>query len=197
LGIYPNKKQMNDTELCYSTTFPTTQSDFPRPLAEQGHSAVLEGNFLGRNRSAWRVPEAIVEVVVGVANIVDVAEAVLVVGVANIVDVAEAVLVVGRAVGIGVGVVDAVGQAENTTQGSRVEVQKVQSRAAGGQGERPGFAVEWGRIVEVVANMIVVVADGVCRALVAVAGIESIVVDMQLREVPAEGMAVERMAGAG
>jgi hypothetical protein len=182
LGIYPNKKQMNDTELCYSTTFPTTQSDFPRPLAEQGHSAVLEGNFLGRNRSAWRVPEAIVEVVVGVANIVDVA---------------EAVLVVGRAVGIGVGVVDAVGQAENTTQGSRVEVQKVQSRAAGGQGERPGFAVEWGRIVEVVANMIVVVADGVCRALVAVAGIESIVVDMQLREVPAEGMAVERMAGAG
>jgi hypothetical protein len=164
--------------------FPTIQSDFPQPLAAQGHSAVLEGNFLGRNRSAWRVPEAIVAVEV-------------VVGVAGIVDVAEAVLVVGRAVGIGVGVVDAVGQAENTTQGSRVEVQKVQSRAAGGQGERLDFAVEKGRIVEVVANMIVVVADGVCRALVAVAGIESIVVDMQLREVPAEGRAVEHMAGAG
>jgi hypothetical protein len=139
-------------------TFPTTQSDFPQPLAEQGHSAVLEGNFLGRNRSAWRVPEAIVaaEVVVEVASIVD----------------AEVVLVVGRVVGIGVGVV-------------------------GGQGERLDVAAEEGRIVEVVANMIVVAADGVCRELVAGAGIESIVVDMQLREVLAEGRAVGHMVDAG
>jgi hypothetical protein len=150
-------------------TFPTTQSDSPQLLAEQGHSAVLEGNFLGRNRSAWRVPEAIVaaEVVVEVASIVD-AEVVLVVG-----------RVVGRVVGIG------------------VEVQKAQSRVAGGQGERLDFAVEEGRIVEVVANMIVVAADGVCRELVAGAGIESIVVDMQLREVLAEGRAVGHMVDAG
>jgi hypothetical protein len=164
-------------------TFPTTQSDFPRPLAEQGHSAVLEGNFLGRNRSAWRVPEAIVaaEVVVEVASIDD----------------AEVVLVVGRVVGIGVGVVGVVEQAENMTLGSRVEVQKAQSRVAGGQGERLDFAAEEGRIVEVVANMIVVAADGVCRELVAGAGIESIVVDMQLREVLAEGRAVGHMVDAG
>jgi hypothetical protein len=164
-------------------TFPTTQSDFPQPLAEQGHSAVLEGNFLGRNRSAWRVPEAIVaaEVVVEVASIDD----------------AEVVLVVGRVVGIGVGVVGVVEQAENMTLGSRVEVQKAQSRVAGGQGERLDFAAEEGRIVEVVANMIVVAADGVCRELVAGAGIESIVVDMQLREVLAEGRAVGHMVDAG
>jgi hypothetical protein len=174
---------MNDTELCYSTTFPTTQSDSPQPSAEQGHSAVLEGNFLGRNRSAWRVPEAIVaaEVVVEVASIDD----------------AEVVLVVGRVVGIGVGVVGVVEQAENMTLGSRVEVQKAQSRVAGGQGERLDFAAEEGRIVEVVANMIVVAADGVCRELVAGAGIESIVVDMQLREVLAEGRAVGHMVDAG
>jgi hypothetical protein len=177
------KKQTNDTELCYSTLFPTAQSDFPRPLAEQGHSAVLEGNSLGRNRSVWRAPEAIVaaEVVVEVAGIVDVVEVVL----------------VGRAVGIGVGVVGAVGRVVNTTLGLRVEGLKAQSKVAGGQGERRGFAVEEGRIVEVVANMIVVVADEVCRELVAGAGIESIVVDMQLREVPAEGRAVEHMVGAG
>jgi hypothetical protein len=174
---------MNDTELCYSTTFPTTQSDSPQPSAEQGHSAVLEGNFLGRNRSAWRVPEAIVaaEVVVEVASIVDVAE----------------VALVGRAVGIGVEVVGDVGQAGNMTLGLRVEGRKAQSRVAGGQGERRGFAVEEGRIVEVVANMIVVVADGECRELVVVAGIEGIVVDMQLRGVPAGGRAVGHMAGAG
>jgi hypothetical protein len=175
---------MNDTELCCSTLFSTAQSDSPQPLAEQGHSVVLEGNFLGRNRSAWKVPEAIVAVEV-------------VVEVAGTVDVAEAVLVVDRAVGIGVGAADVVGQAGNMTLGSRVEVQKAQSRVVGDQGERQGFAVEEGRIVEVVANMIVVVADGVCRELVAGAGIESIVVDMQLREVPAEDRAVEHMVDAG
>jgi hypothetical protein len=145
---------------------------------------VLEGNFLGRNRFASRVLEAIVA-------------AEVVVGVASIVDVAEAVLVVGRAADIGVEVVGVVGQAENTTLGSRAEVQKAQSRVAGVQGERRGFAVEEGRIVEVAVNMIVVVADEVCRELVAVAGIESIVVDMQLREVPAEGRAVEHMVDVG
>jgi hypothetical protein len=142
---------------------------------------VLEGNSLDRNRSAWRVLEATV-----VAEVV--------VEVAGIVDVAGVVLVAGRAVGIGVEVVDAVDQAESTTPGLRVEVQKAQSRVVDAQGERRDFAVEEERIVEVVAYMIVVVADEACWEPAAGAGIESIVVGTQHREELAEGRAVEDKA---
>lgn len=97
-GIYPTKSKRN-------YTFLTTQSDFPRPLAERGRSVVLEGSSLDHSRCAWRALEAT-------------AAAEVAVEVAGIVDIAEVVLVVGRAVGIGVGVVDVVvGQAENTTLG--------------------------------------------------------------------------------
>jgi hypothetical protein len=82
--------------------------------------------------------------------------------IAGIVDVAGVALVAGKVADIGVEVVDAVDQAESTTLGLRVVVQKAQSRAVDAQGERRDFAVEEGRIVEVVANMIVVVADEVC-----------------------------------
>lgn len=45
-GIYPKER----TELC--AAFSTIQSNSPRPLAEQGHFAALEGSSLDRNRSA-------------------------------------------------------------------------------------------------------------------------------------------------
>jgi hypothetical protein len=145
---------------------------------------VLEGNSLDHSRCEWKELEAIVA-----------AEAVA--EVAGIVGVAEVVLVVGKAVGIGVVVVvDVVGEAEYTTLGLRVEGQKAQSRIAGVQEERRGFAVEEGRIVEVVANSLVVAGEE-CWGLAAGAGIESIVVDTQTREGLVEGRAVEHMAGAG
>ena len=162
----------------------TTQSSFLQPLAEQGRSEVLEGNSLDHIRSAWKVPEAT-------------AAAEMVAEVANIVGAAEVALVADKAVGIEVGVVDAVGRAENTTLGSRVEEQKAQSKIAGDQREKPGFAVEEERIVEVVASMIVVVANEECWGLVGGAGIESIVVGKQRREEPAEGTAVGHIADAG
>ena len=167
----------------YLITFLTTQSDFPQPLAEQGRFVVLEGNFLDHSRYEWRVPEAT-------------AAAEVVAEVASIVGVAEEVLVVGRTAGIEVGVVDVVEEAENTTLGLQVEGQKAQSRIVGAQGERRDSAVEMGRIVGVVANSLVV-ADEECWGLVVEAGIESIVVDRQIREELAEGRAAERIADAG
>ena len=125
------------------------------------------------------------------------AAAEIVAGVAGIVDIAEVAPVVGRAVGIGVGVVDVVEQAENMTLGSRAEVQKAQSKIVGDQRERRGFAVEAGRIVEVAVNRIVVVADEECWGLVGGAGIEGIVVDMRRLEELAEGRVVEYTADAG
>lgn len=125
------------------------------------------------------------------------AAAEIVVGVVSIVDVAEVAPVADRVVDIGVEVVGVAEQAEHTTLGSRAEVQKAQSRIVGDQRERRGFAVEAGRIAEVAVNRIVVVANEVCWGLVGGVGIESIVVDMQLREGLAEGRAVENIAGAG
>lgn len=125
------------------------------------------------------------------------AAAEIVVEVANIVDVAEVAPVVGRAVGIGVGVVDVVEQAENMTLGSRVEVQKAQSKIVGDQRERRGFAVEEERIAGIAVNRIVVVANEVCWGLVGGAGIEGIVVDMRRLEELAEGRVVEYTADAG
>jgi hypothetical protein len=158
-------------------------------LAEQGRSAAPEGSFLDRNRSAWTVLEATVA-------------AAVVVEVVGIVDVVEVVLVVGMVVDIGVEVVDAVDQAENTTLGSRVEVQRAQSRVADAQGERRDFVAEEGRIAEVVVYTIVVVAGEVCWELAAGVGIESIVVGTQRQDELAEGRAVEgkavgHIAGAG
>lgn len=125
------------------------------------------------------------------------AAAEIVVEVANIVDVAEVAPVVGRAVGIGVGVVDVVEQAENMTLGSRVEVQKAQSKIVGDPRERRGFAVEEERIAGVAVNRIVVVANEVCWGLVGGAGIEGIVVDIRRLEELAEGRVVEYTADAG
>ena len=170
--------------LCYLIAFLTTQSDFPQPLAEQGRFVVLEGNFLDHSRYEWRASEATAAAEVAVAEV------------ASIVGVAEEVLVVGRAVGIEVGVVDVVEEAENMTLGLRVEGQKAQSRVVGAQGERRDFAVESGHIVGVVANSLVV-ADEECWELVAGVGTESIVVGRQIREELAEGRAAERIADAG
>ena len=164
----------------------TTQSSFLQPLAGQGRSEVLEGNSLDHIHYAWKVLEATAA-----------AAAEIVAEVANIVGAAEVALVADKAVGIEVGVVDAVGRAENTTLGSRVEEQKAQSKIAGDQREKPGFAVEEERIVEVVASMIVVVANEECWGLVGGAGIESIVVGKQRREEPAEGTAVGHIADVG
>lgn len=117
--------------------------------------------------------------------------------VANIVGAAEVAPAVGRAVGIGVGVVDVVEQAENMTLGSRVEVQKAQSKIVGDPRERRGFAVEEERIAGVAVNRIVVVANEVCWGLVGGAGIEGIVVDIRRLEELAEGRVVEYTADAG
>ena len=117
--------------------------------------------------------------------------------VANIVGAAEVALVADKAVGIEVGVVDAVGRAENTTLGSQVEEQKTPSRVVDDRRETQGFVVEEEHIVEVVVCRIVVVADEECWGLVGGAGIESIVVGKQRREEPAEGTAVGHIADAG
>lgn len=144
---------------------------------------MLAGSFPDRSHCASRAPEATVAaVVVEVASIVGVAE--------------EVVLAADRVAGIGVGVADAVGQVANTIPGSRVEELMVQSTTVGVREERRDSAVEEGRIVEVVANRVVVV-DEVCLELVAGAGIESIVVDRQLREGLAEGRPVGHMVGVG
>lgn len=116
--------------------------------------------------------------------------------VANIVDAAGVAPAVGRAVGSEVGVVGVVEQAENTTLGSQVEEQKAQSRIAGAQREKQGFAVGEERIAEVVGNRIVAVADEVCWKLVGGAGTASIAVDMRRREELVEGRAVEHIADA-
>jgi hypothetical protein len=128
-----------------------------------------------------RVPEAIVAAEVEVACIADAAE------------VAPAA---GMAVGIGVEVVGVVERVEDMTLGSQVEEQRAPSTVGGAQEERRDFAVEWGCIAEVVVNRIVVV-DEECWELVAGAGIESIAVDMQLRQVLAAGRVVEQSFGVG
>lgn len=129
-----------------SRFFSTTQSDFPRPLAVQEHSVVLEGSSLDHSHCVSRAPEATVAADVEVACIADAA--------------AEVAPVVGMAAGIGAGVVGVVERVENTTLGSRVEGQRAPSTIGDVQEARQGFAVEWGRIAEVVANRIVVVDEG-------------------------------------
>lgn len=163
--------------------FSTTQSDFPRPLAVQEHSVVLEGSSLDHSHCVSRAPEATVAAEVEVACIADAAAA-------------EVAPVVGMAAGIGAEVVGVVERVENTTPGSRVEGQRAPSTIGDVQEARQGFAVEWERIVEVVASRIVVV-DGGCWELVAVEDIENIVVGMQRRQVLAGGRVVEHSFGVG
>lgn len=142
---------------------------------------MLEGSSLDRSHCVLRVPEAIVAAGVEVACIADAAE------VAPAVDMAA---------GIGVGLVGVVGRVEDMTLGSQVEEQRAPSTIDDAREERQGFVAEWERIVGIVVNRIVVV-DEECWELVAGAGIESIVVGMQPRQVLAVGSFVEHSFGVG